>query len=290
MKKNYKVNKFLTHQLENSEIVVQNMQGIIKIHNEVLIDLILDWDLKSIKRVSYEILLEKFSEYTDEAIEFLTSNGILIEEKEKTINIKRISVVTNDDFIQELLLRALSVDYGDDLEIHRSSDEHNIQLINEKDQLTIVFLNPYSKKFALNIRDHFKGNNTSYLLMSYIYHNMFYMDCLYNYDWHTPCHGCHMGHLETQMRVGKASNLTYQQLIDLIYSEDEDFPIGFPLKELQKLKIATEILERVNMFIHDFRTSLIHPEDINKTIVLNLENYSRVEDTSIHWELCDCYE
>lgn len=285
---NYRINKFLCHYLPNGELVVQTINGIMKIHNRELIDLILLWDKTDMKEISESFLEECFKDDKMQAIEFLETNGLISAVKEKKIKIDLITVMSNDFFIDEILLKTLSEDFKDKLSI-KSIEINDLQQIG-KNELSLVFLNPYNKNLGKMIRDrHLKADN-SYLLMSYIYNNKFYMDSLYNRNWCNPCHCCHIGHIESHMRIGSAENLTYQQVVDILYSLDQNIEIGVPLTNAQRIIIAACLVKRIQLLINDFTYSKIHHEEINKATIMKLDDLKKYEDTSIHWELCDCYE
>lgn len=88
------------------------------------------------------------------------------------------------------------------------------------------------------------------LMMSYIYNNKFYMDSLYNRNWCNPCHCCHIGHIESHMRIGSAENLTYQQVVDILYSLDQNIEIGVPLTNAQRIIIAACLVKRIQLLIN----------------------------------------
>ncbi|MCM3560675.1 McbB family protein [Brevibacillus borstelensis] len=162
---NYRINKFLFHYLPNGELVVQTINGIMKIHNRELIDLILLWDKTDMKEISESFLEECFKDDKMQAIEFLETNGLISAVKEKKIKIDLITVMSNDSFIDEILLKTLSEDFKDKLSI-KSIEINDLQQIG-KNELSLVFLNPYNKNLGKMIRDrHLKADN-SYLLMSY---------------------------------------------------------------------------------------------------------------------------
>lgn len=82
---NYRINKFLCHYLPNGELVVQTINGIMKIHNRELIDLILLWDKTDMKEISESFLEECFKDDKMQAIEFLETNGLISAVKEKRL-------------------------------------------------------------------------------------------------------------------------------------------------------------------------------------------------------------
>ncbi|MGV3139488.1 McbB family protein [Brevibacillus agri] len=288
MTSNYRINRFLCHSLQNGDVVVQTANGVMKIHDKDLIDLIQSWDRTGKKEISESVLEQIFKEEKEEVIGFLASNGLIRTVKEKMLRIDSVTIMTNDDFLRSILMNTLVEDFQENLAITSLSVD-DMQPC-EENELSLVFLNPYNKSLGKRIRDRHMESSNSYLLMSYIYNNKFYMDSLYNRNWVNPCHCCHIGHIESHMRIGSADNLTYQQVIDMLYSLEEDIKIGVPLTNSQRVIIASCLIKRMRLLFHDFTYSKIHHEDINRAMVMKLDNFKIYEDTSIHWELCDCYE
>lgn len=284
----YVINKYIAYELGNGHLVVQNQDSIVSITNEIMKELILSWERQRRKYVDTVELERFFGHDVAEAIEFLGNYNIIREEKEKVIHINQITVATNQHDVGQLIANALREDYGDRLYI-QYYDVTELPDVLDANML-VVFFNPYNKNLGKSMKLKQDKCNQSVMLLSYVYRNNFYMDCLYSPDWKVPCHECHIGHIEAQAYVDEESGLTYQRIIDTLYSIDSEFPVHLPLTGVQKLNIARLIVNKVFRYLNDLQTSKIHPEEFTNCCMLDLRTLKTFEDTSIHWEMCSCYE
>ncbi|MGM7700509.1 McbB family protein [Pseudalkalibacillus sp. Hm43] len=284
----YRINKFIYHVLANGEAVIQTQAGMVRTDHMEMMELIENWDQKNQTLASEEEFKAVFAEDYLEAIEFLESYRIIEEVKEKKLSIDRLSVISNHSEIGELLHKTLKNDYQNHTEVNHC-DIHSIKP-SQENELSIVFLNPYNKALGIELRDRQRNTPNSMMLMSYVYESSFYMDCFYSDDWKMPCHLCHMGHIESQSLVADSDTMTYQQMVSSLYSVDRDFKINIPLTTTQQMNIVTLISNKLNRFMNDFHQSNLHPEEMTDCTLLDLKTLKSYQDTSIHWEMCDCYE
>ncbi|MDQ0156483.1 McbB family protein [Robertmurraya andreesenii] len=291
--KKYKVKNFVYHTLPSKEVVVQNQKGVVKITNQSLIRLISDIDKNQKNFIFHEELAGYMYESTDAAINFLKQYGIIESFTESiNFNVKRLQIISNNSIVEEHLMHSFNL----------LKNEQIIEVINNRDlkadffenDLVIVFLNPYDKQIVEQIFNKLKNNGNCLLLMTYMYNNQFYIDNLYSPKWKNPCHKCHMGFIESQLRISDSGNLSYQALIDILYHEDNSFKVESQISTITLLNIITLIFNRLDKLV--FRTNgniLFYGEsleDINSSTMFDPQNKKIYNDTSIHWELCDCYE
>ncbi|MCF6136513.1 McbB family protein [Pseudalkalibacillus berkeleyi] len=288
MKQTYIINKFIYHVLSNGEAVIQTQSGMVRTDNVDMMRLIETWDQKNQTIANLEEFKSAFGADYIDAIEFLESYRIIEEMKEKKLDIDRLSIISNHSEILTLLHKTIQTDYGkySDVNVY---DIDSIKPSQEK-ELSIVFLNPYNKALGLELRNRQMKSTNSIMLMSYVYESNFYIDCLYSPDWKTPCHQCHMGHIETQSLVADSDTMTYQQMVSSLYAVDQNFKIEIPMTGTQQMNIVTLISNKLNQFMNDYHTSKLHPEEMSDCTLLDLKTMKSYKDTSIHWELCDCYE
>ncbi|WP_342478705.1 McbB family protein [Paenibacillus sp. FSL H7-0350] len=285
---NYKINKYILFRLEDGKIVVQNQDSIVTITEPSLIALLVNWDEDQIESTSDEKLKEIFHDDTIEAINFLKDYFIIIEERPKTVNVKKLIIASNDSLTSLKIYELLHEDYKKNINVELYSVDDLPEC--EENELTIVFLNPYNKKIAKRIVERQNRMENSMLLCTYIYHNNFYMDCLFSPSWKVPCHQCHMGHIESTGLVEENQGLTYQNMIDSLYSENENFMVQVPITAIQNNNIINVIVNNVSSFLGNMNTTNFHKEDLTTCSLLDLKTLKKYKDTSIHWELCNCYE
>ncbi|MCT1398562.1 McbB family protein [Paenibacillus sp. p3-SID867] len=284
-KEGFQVGNFIYHILPNENMVLQNKHGIVNIQNAKMIDVIKKLDKMTNNKIDKEYLEVSFGEYTEEAINFLLQYGIIQNFHKKNYNINCSKFFTNHkefrSFINSINTSSLDISLLDKPHI-KSND------------FVMVFLNPYDKKLAEEIVKEIKGNKNSILLMSYIYNNKFYVDSPYCSDWKSPCHFCHMGHIESQLRISDTNELTYQQLVDILYHEDNKFKVEYPLEIIEIINITKILFDLYDKFILRKSGFVIQSHEslheINECISFDLRTKIKTKDIGIHWEMCDCYE
>src|SRR5699024_9127479 len=129
--------------------------------------------------------------------------------------------------------------------------------------LIVVFLNPYDKKIVKEIYDRVQSSKECLILMTYIYNSNFYMDNLYSPKWKNPCHYCHMGFIESQLRINQEGDLSYQGLIDILYHEDRKFAVETPISTINMINFMTIIFNHLdNLVFRNHGHTLLHGESL----------------------------
>ncbi|GAB3808704.1 McbB family protein [Virgibacillus kimchii] len=290
----YQVSNYIYHELPNNDLVVQSKEGIIQIQEPTLKDIIKDWDERNNSIITTEEINHLFQseEIAAKALNFLLNYKIITEKSLPNFDIKKINLYTNNKQFERQVYALFKNDYSSKAEITSSSFAENID-VNDND-LLIVFLNPYSRKEAKKIIDSVNKAEDAVLLLSYVYNNTIYVDCLYSKSWYKPCHFCHMGHIETQLRINHNNSMTYQQMIDSLYHEDSSFRVESPLI-VSDLYLLGIVIDRVvsSFILRDKDQPLYNHEsleDLNYSYAINLKTKQISSDISIHWEMCNCYE
>lgn len=194
------VNKFLMYPFEDT-LIIQTPTGITKISDTSMIDLIKNWDTNSVQKFSKRELEYLFEEDTNDAISFLENYKIIERETKNQINIKGITILSEDNFISQLLLERLTNQYQNQLPINSiSADDISSELL--EDQFIIFIQTKYDKKRVKEFMGIQKKLNNSVTLMGYTYSTKFYLDCLYDPKWKLPCHNCHLGHIQSNFYSG----------------------------------------------------------------------------------------
>ncbi|MCI1615628.1 McbB family protein [Heyndrickxia oleronia] len=284
----YVVENFIFHKIDSDSVIVQNKHGIVKITQKSMIHLIELLDKLYNVQLDESYFSNFFNEDTEDAIKFLLNYKIISKVKEMNFNVTKIKFYSNHKGLTESVQYLLK-ENSKQIEVVMQIDEVEF----DESDLVMVFLNPYDKKLAQYIVDKIKNSN-SILMMSYVYHNKFFVDSLYRKSWRNPCHFCHIGHIESQLRVDETGKLTYQHLIDLIYQEDSSFKVETPLGPIEIVNILSVILNQLDRFIIRESGMVLFSneslQDINNCIMMDLITRQKSNDTGIFWELCDCYE
>lgn len=294
IEKKYSIENFIFHKLPDENIVVQSKNGIVKITDQTMINFVQTIDNQELYQyLNYSFIEEVFKDKTNEAIEFLTSYGIISDhDVNYNFNVKGYEFFSNDQGFLKMVEYITKDDYQNknlDVNYHDRFDLINFS----EHRFVCCFLNPYNKTLAQKIVDHAKKSNCT-LLMAYTYNNNIYINNLYKEAWKNPCHFCNLGHIESQLRIQTDGNVTYQQLVDSIYHEDPQFQIELKLKNRETLNIVNQILNIMDKFI--VRNEVNQPStgyssyNLNESLFIDLLTHQVIKDFSIHWELCDCYE
>lgn len=287
----YTVGNFIYHELPSGDVVVQNQAGIVMINNEQMKDWIKILDTKTNTDLSEEVIRQHFREYCDQSIEFLLKYKIIQHKIQYSYNVSTVHFFTNNKVVAHNINQHMS-NFFSDFNLNFSVVDSPYGAKNSN-LLNIIFLNPYDKKLATEIVSETKKNG-NLLLMTYTYNNSFYIDSLYCHEWKKPCHLCHMGHIESQLRTSQFGELTYQNLIDLLYNQEPNFQVETSLNVIDIYSIVTMIFNYLDKLIFRSKGNALFSnealEDINYSIMYDLQTKKIAKDISIHWELCDCYE
>lgn len=285
----YNLNNYIIFEIDQDNAVVQNQDGILQVQDEEMVSFLKYLDENNRKEITKVYLEEIFRDRLDEATEFLTLNRIIEEKKVINLEVMTICIYGDDEFISNLIFSSLFEKYGHTLTvIQKPVQDISEEVINN--ELAIVILTSYNRARAKKIRDIFMNQTHSILSMNYYYNGNFYMDNLYNLKWRNPCHICNIGQIESQLRVNNHNGISYQQMIDLLYSEYEDICIESPMLISQKINIASNILRLQYDFINDGNYSLFHPQNMNEVRMVDISSSKEYKDNALHWEMCDCYE
>lgn len=284
MKKKYIIRNFAVLPVSENHIVLHNDFGVVRITNQDIIKLLLRFDKEKLIEYSFENFTDCFKEENLKVIKFLEKYGVIEEKANNNFEIENLLLISNDEPLSGNIQEFVSEKFNFNYVNIKSIESLNIP----SNTLCFVFLNPYSRKTAKKIRDKFLQNTGSYLMISYLYHNQLYIDSPYHSEWKSPCHLCQLGIIEEELR-DSLNNNNFQSFIDNLYEKEPDFQIETILSKSQILNVTTTIVNRIEQFCGINKFNYMNSSEINKGIVMNLDhNYKRM-DTTIHWELCDCY-
>lgn len=288
MSKEYQILPFFYY--EGKEKIIQNENGIIVVKNSILNDLLKSWDINNKTRTTYDELKSKFGKDTQDLVDFLSKNGILKIVSQPRVNINKIYVLSTDKTIAKDLVFMLRDYYNNKTNNIISISLSQLPTLDlmENDAL-IVSLTQYSMSKAEVIREKAIQSNCL-LLFGHYYSNSYYIDNLYKYEWHLPCHLCNLGNIQTRLKTLNKSSLNYQELIEQLYKFDNNILISTKLYLYQKKNITLHLFNRFKRFLGDEFLSDISPENLSVTEVMNLKEGTWSEDFTTYWELCDCYE
>ncbi|MBN8194220.1 McbB family protein [Bacillus sp. NTK074B] len=290
--KKYILNPYVYYLLDDKEMVLQNAQGVVRIHENRLKDFIIEWDTFGSMNVPIDELNSRFGKDAEDAIHFLKTYNVIKEIPLPNLEVKKIKIYSNHSAIEQHLQNILKKDYGEiiDIESHLNDDLSANEIEVDEGDLIIVFLNPYNKTLAKEIRNRVSGIKNAYLMFSYVYNYAFYIDALYNSFLKSPCHICHMSYIESQLRIDNQGNTTYQQMIDSLYTEDPYFKVETPLTQNHQYNIVTQLVNRISKVIMLDESPVVYSEAFIESSMFDISTKKMRVDNPIHWELCDCYE
>ncbi|PAD71137.1 hypothetical protein, partial [Paenibacillus campinasensis] len=70
-----------------------------------------------------------------------------------------------------------------------------------------------------------------------------------------------MGHIESQLRISDANELTYQQLVDILYHEDNKFKVEYPIEIFEIINITNILFDLYDKFILRKNGFVIHSHE-----------------------------
>ncbi|MCC2251897.1 McbB family protein [Virgibacillus sp. AGTR] len=285
----YVINPFILHSLSDKNLVVQHRYGVVVITDDEMKKVILNFEQKSGEKISVVEMKKLFNSNSKKAISFLFENRIINKVTLPNFNIEGIHYFSNSRTVEELISRSFKHNnnfssYFNDINSYYEVIEKN------KNELFAVFLNPYDKQLAYKFRNYFSENENTLSIMSYIYHGRLYIESIYSHKWKTPCHICQINHIESELRLGAAQGVTYQQIIDHLYTKDSSFRAETPLEFGDEINVAAQITNRLNLLAALDNGGYIEIEEFTKGLVMDIKTKKVQLGTTHHWELCDCYE
>ncbi|MED4129438.1 McbB family protein [Shouchella miscanthi] len=281
----YDVNNFLCFEIEDY-LILQNESGVVRVEDKRLIDFLKNLDVENSIHLCEQEVSTVFPEEYSEVIKFLERYNVISPVKKLNFNIQGISFYANNVNViskMEDILNGIS-------EVKSNMIDNIDDYVPSDDELLVVFLNPYSKKHAKRIRDMVINFDHHYLLFTYVYNNALYIDPIYSSSFKNPCHLCHIENIEAQLRINTTGNITYQHMIDSLYSEINNFKVERPLTNLDVLNIVSQIGNRLERLVTLKKSNIVFMEEYQHFFCMDLDNKNFFKDNSLHWELCDCYE
>lgn len=287
-KEYYIINAFVSHEVSENQIALQHRRGILLISDANLIASIPCLE----ERIGKTVLLEEiegiFKTKGESYLHFLIENKIIKKRILPNFKVKKINFFSNFEEITMLLDKSYAgrynyISYKEPIKLFQSIE-------NSENEIFLIFLNPYNRQLAHNLRNAFKRKDSSLSIFSYIYSGRLYIESLYSPSWKNPCHLCQFTHIESELRYGAVHGVTYQQIIDYLYTENENFSISTPIDFSDSINIAAQLVNRVNLLLALSNSGYLNIEEFTKGIVMDIDSKKVQSDTTFHWELCDCYD
>ncbi|WEG13650.1 McbB family protein [Pullulanibacillus sp. KACC 23026] len=288
MESTYKINPFIFHELHDGDIVVQNKFGIFRFSDERIKDFLLKSEGKNTSSFNYQKIKSFFRDQTKEIIDVLLETKIIRFSNTLNFEIKNINFYSNNALVGSLISR--SFEEVENFHCDRALSHFINKIDLNETELFVVFLNPYDKSLATKLRNKLKSNQNTYSIMSYVYNNKLFVDSIYSDRLKTPCHLCHIGFIESELRIGSRQRITYQQLIDSLFLEEKRFKVETPLRYHDALNIASQICNRIELLLSVFCEMEVEGDDFLQGLVMDIVTKECYVDRTHHWEMCDCYE
>lgn len=284
----YKVNKFLYYFAKDDLMICQNEFGVVKIHHRSIIDFLKNIHLEVRNRdtVTYDEMKGVFPEDTEGVINFLLSHQLISEYHELNFNIQQVLLISNSIEVENMVVNNINEDIViNSLSIDRIEEIDKF----EENTLIVLFLNPYIKTKAKLIRDISMKSNNCFVITSYMYNERFHFDSVFSSEWKTPCHICNLGILEETLTHNRVAN-DYKEFIDNLMIQHSQFVPESILGKRKIINIATFLINKIEGIIGVDKYVQFDMNDFKNNYQINLNDQTFLTDTSIHWELCDCYE
>ncbi|WP_235504806.1 McbB family protein [Exiguobacterium sp. BMC-KP] len=284
----FKINKFIFYSVNKNLLICQSESGIVKIHNRLLIDFLkgLEAESRGGGIITYDEIQEYFLEESDDVIDFLMSHNLISEKNESNFNIRQVLLISNSPEVKSMIINNIN----ENIEV----DTIDIDEIGHHDKfkentLIVMFLNPYIKSKAKLVRDAAMNSKNCFVLTSYMYNDSFYLDAVFSPEWKTPCHICNMGILDETISHNRISK-NYKDFIDNLMNQYPEFTPESVLNKRKVINIAAFMINKIEAIVGLDVQIPFDLNDFKNNYQLDLDLQKSFTDTSIHWELCDCYE
>ena len=152
----------------------------------------------------------------------------------------------------------------------------------QESDLIMAFMCEFSIEKLEELRE-CSEKNDSYLKIIFPYDSKLYFTNFYKKSWLTPCPLCFFYELESQLRgEGGEYTITFQTLMDFIYSKKADFKYKLIISKIDYLSIV--------YILSEYLKAMPSERQINEVVEYDLTSGKMNKDVSYHWGYCDCYE
>ncbi|CYU71990.1 McbB family protein [Streptococcus suis] len=265
----YRFNPFIINHIE-SKAIVQSINGITVIENSKLIQYLEMIDSTGESYCLIEDIQQYFPEQTSEIVQFLTEANLIYELERNRKKIRNIGVYTNNGDLKEIIKKI-----GVDISVF----EDISQL--KKFDCIFIFLNIFTPVKLYKICDDFRNYEIPFCI-AFVYNSKIYISNLYLKSWYNPCPKCFFSNLESELRGFSQyeAEISFQTIIDVIYSKNVAFEINTPLSNEFLIYVVNEIIK------------LKHSDtDISAFRIKEIDFKGSVRyDVATNFELCDCFE
>lgn len=266
----YKVRQFIINEM-NGNGIIQNSKGITIIQNRKVIDFFIDIDKRGILHVSDEVLEEIFSSEYLQVLDFLLQSDLIYELPDSTISLDKLAIYSNNSELKKLIsfVKCDDLILVEDIEVLR------------KHKYVLVFLNRFTLVELYEICDDLRTEGVKFCI-SFVYNSKIYISNLYYKDWCNPCPKCFFATIESNLRAyaQQQGEISFQTIVDLIYSKESKFEINTPLSMVNLLTFLSEVLK---MKYNDY--------NILATRIKEIDLKGNIKyDVATNFELCDCFE
>ena len=272
----YKIQPYIWQDIIKGQTIFQTKNSIVVVTNKKLRDFLVNLESEKVIELDDTILDSYFDEKEKgKVISFLLENGILTEKILKKMYIDQTVVLSNDDNFSKSMHFNLN-----DIKVINIDEINTFNF--KKNDLLIIFLNPFRLKILKKITQFIKTRN---LIAKFIfsYNNSIYFSNFYRQSWYNPCPLCFFYALESQLRGDNSeNNINFQTIIDILYAQEAEFSINLPLDSSVYLQIVYVLSKYLNKIPDD--------RQLDEVLELNLKDYSISKDIAYHWGYCDCYE
>lgn len=268
-------------------MICQNESGVVKIHHKSLIDFLknIHPEVREKDTITFDEINRVFPDDTEGVINFLLSRQLISEYNELNFNIQQVLMISNSNDVEKMVIDNINEDI-----IINSVSLEEIEEIKEfkENTLVVLFLNPYIKSKAKLIRDISMRSKNCFVITSYMYNEKFHFDAIFNSEWKIPCHICNMGILEETLTHNRIAN-DYKEFIDTLMTHHSDFIPESILGKRKVINIATFIINKIEGITGADKYTQFTLNDFKNNYQIEINDQTFFTDTSIHWELCDCY-
>lgn len=272
------VNPFLWHTIDDGTYFFQTQTSSVMITNARIAEFLIEIEKRRCTYIEEEEFYKIFGIETKNILRFLEDNRILKKKEEQRIDIKRIVIVSDDNFFVRVIQ-----EYFSDIHPILAVSNNDIQNFDyEENDLILSYIKHFSIE-ELELLRQCSEKNDSYLKVIFPYDSKIYFTNFYKKSWYTPCPLCFFYELEGQLRGESGEySITFQTLMDFIYTKKANFQYEVLLSKMDYLSIG--------FILSKYLKSNMDESKFNEIIELDLKNGRINRDISYHWGYCDCYE
>lgn len=275
----YNLYPFIITNYEDTSILQNSFTTIILKDRELI--KFLNWiDINEVYEVSNEEIESLLGKKHEEILDFMINNKIIHECIKPKLAFKDIIVISNDKLFLDNMQY---ISQGIESKLKSIFFDKNLDNIEiKKDNLYLVFLNPFNITLYTNISDILHNKNVIYRIAFY-YNNYIFVSNYHKKEWVNPCPICFYHNVESSLKAkyNSMGTTSFQSILDIIYKRHPDFNVENKFTNYSIKGLVNLLLDQIDIKNNAVINNVYSIDFINNIVSVD-EATTALDQKSIH--------